>query len=263
MNSFRFNYNVSLLFLSVTSPFIIIFYLANFQSLIKYVVLFVFGFVVLHYFSRQQKYVSHVSIGLVVNGLAALYFFSTILQPNYGIEFIYISFSAILHILIRNEKMWIKIFLGVLVYILFYNHIFSYYEPNLMYLSMTFVSFIMGIGIVYIYNMSLNRTILQLNLINTELEEINKEIQIKAKLSTEYKIARDIQEQYLQKQKFDLPTYSLDFIYQPSHEISGDFFDFRPIGKNKIAVLVVDVQGKGLESSFVAIRISILTPLKK
>jgi serine phosphatase RsbU (regulator of sigma subunit) len=256
LNREKLNYYFALLFLGVTIPNNFLFYFSLHRQLTAWVAGITVLFAILFYSAYKKYNPKVVSSGLIVLGISALGGFSYALSLDYGVHYIMIPFSLAAFLLIGTTNKRLTFFLTLLNYLVFYWLILHFQQANLIFVSMTAVAFIMGIGIVSLFDLKLSKNIKELETLNNELTKKNAEIERQTKISTEYKIAREIQEQFLPKQKFDLPTYSVDFLYQPSREVSGDFFDFRPIGKNKLAMLLVDVQGKGLDASFVAIRLS-------
>jgi serine phosphatase RsbU (regulator of sigma subunit) len=49
----------------------------------------------------------------------------------------------------------------------------------------------------------------------------------------------------------DIPGAEIDLIYRPAAVVSGDFYDFVPLGDGRIAFLVGDVSGHGIEAGIV------------
>ncbi len=46
----------------------------------------------------------------------------------------------------------------------------------------------------------------------------------------------------------EVPGAEIDIIYRPASVVSGDFYDFVPLPRNRIAILVGDVSGHGIEA---------------
>ena len=69
------------------------------------------------------------------------------------------------------------------------------------------------------------------------------------------KIAREIQQQFIPQHTISINNYLVTSLYRPSYFLSGDFFDYVALGKNKIGIFIVDVIGKGIKASFTTILI--------
>lgn len=69
------------------------------------------------------------------------------------------------------------------------------------------------------------------------------------------RIAREIQQQFIPKHPISINNYAISSLYLPSNQLSGDFLDYVDLGDNKIGILVIDVIGKGIQSSFTTILI--------
>lgn len=62
-------------------------------------------------------------------------------------------------------------------------------------------------------------------------------------------VADQIQRSLLPRNPPDLPGYEFYSYYQPAHRVGGDFFDYLPLPDGRLATLVADVVGHGLEAS--------------
>jgi serine phosphatase RsbU (regulator of sigma subunit) len=65
----------------------------------------------------------------------------------------------------------------------------------------------------------------------------------------ELEVADQIQRSLLPHDPPDLPGYEFASYYQPAHRIGGDFYDYLPLPDGRLAVLVADVVGHGLEAA--------------
>jgi serine phosphatase RsbU (regulator of sigma subunit) len=63
-------------------------------------------------------------------------------------------------------------------------------------------------------------------------------------------IAREVQQQLLPREMPTLKGYSIEGICRSAFEVGGDYFDFFPLGKNQLGVVIADVSGKGTSASF-------------
>ena len=99
----------------------------------------------------------------------------------------------------------------------------------------------------------------QLTLAYQDLQAAQTQIVEKEKLEHELEIARKIQISILPQ---SLPRHrSFDFgaLMIPARAVGGDFYDFIPLGRNKLAVVVGDVSDKGVPSAlFMAVCYSLV-----
>ena len=65
----------------------------------------------------------------------------------------------------------------------------------------------------------------------------------------ELEVADQIQRSLLPHDPPDLPGYEFASYYQPAHRVGGDFYDYLPLPDGRLAVLVADVVGHGLEAA--------------
>jgi sigma-B regulation protein RsbU (phosphoserine phosphatase) len=78
---------------------------------------------------------------------------------------------------------------------------------------------------------------------NARLYEEARENQLR--LQDDLNTAREIQRQLLPHGARGIPGLDLAAAYVPARELGGDFYDFLPYGKGKLAVALGDVSGKG------------------
>ena len=64
------------------------------------------------------------------------------------------------------------------------------------------------------------------------------------RLASDLKTAREIQKQLLPKASPCLPGVQVGFAYEPARHLGGDFYDFLPYGRDRLALAVGDVAGK-------------------
>ncbi len=81
------------------------------------------------------------------------------------------------------------------------------------------------------------------------LQDIKGEIE-KEHLAKELEIAWNVQKSLLPHQAPDMPGFDIAGMCRPAKEVGGDYYDFIPIGKKKLAVIIADVSGKGIPASF-------------
>ncbi len=67
--------------------------------------------------------------------------------------------------------------------------------------------------------------------------------------SSELAAARSVQELMIPREKMATPGYEVDSVYEPAHEVGGDFFHVQPDGDGSLLVVIGDVAGKGLKAA--------------
>ncbi len=64
---------------------------------------------------------------------------------------------------------------------------------------------------------------------------------------------RVIQQQIIPQHPISINNYNISSFYRPSYYASGDFFQYKIIDEDKIAIIAVDVIGKGLDASCITV----------
>jgi serine phosphatase RsbU (regulator of sigma subunit) len=85
--------------------------------------------------------------------------------------------------------------------------------------------------------------------LNMANEELEKEIRANKK---ELKMARNIQKGFVPSSIPDWKGLQFWVKFFPLTEVSGDFYDFFPIGGDKLALLVADVSGHGVPAALIS-----------
>ncbi len=102
----------------------------------------------------------------------------------------------------------------------------------------------------------------QLILKNNTLKDLNKKLKKVAKRDADYKLARSFQKQYL-PELYNYNGIKPFVLHEPSSRmVSGDFYDTRSSGDSSIGYFLIDVAGKGIEASYVAIQLHMLLRTK-
>ena len=81
------------------------------------------------------------------------------------------------------------------------------------------------------------------------LQDIHVEIE-KEHMAKELEIAWNVQKSLLPQQNPDIPGFDIAGMCQPAEEVGGDYYDFIPIGKDKLVMIIADVSGKGTPAAF-------------
>ena len=65
------------------------------------------------------------------------------------------------------------------------------------------------------------------------------------KLATQYieslNELKTLQQQFIPKQPIILDPYKISSLYQPSYYLSGDFFEYVALDKNRIGIFIIDI----------------------
>ncbi|NIR06611.1 MAG: SpoIIE family protein phosphatase [Candidatus Aminicenantes bacterium] len=81
------------------------------------------------------------------------------------------------------------------------------------------------------------------------LQNIQSEIE-REHMAKELEIAWNVQKSLLPGKVPDIPGFDIAGMCKPAKEVGGDYYDFIPLGKNKLAMIIGDVSGKGISASF-------------
>lgn len=68
---------------------------------------------------------------------------------------------------------------------------------------------------------------------------------VKGRLERELQLAREMQSSFLPQEIPQLPGWEFAVRWQPAREVAGDYFDFIPVGKNSLGLVIADVTDKG------------------
>jgi phosphoserine phosphatase RsbU/P len=71
----------------------------------------------------------------------------------------------------------------------------------------------------------------------------------KKRLEEELRIARQIQMSLLPRGPLDMPGLGVTALCVPAREVGGDYYDFFPLGPQRLGVLIADVSGKGTSAA--------------
>jgi sigma-B regulation protein RsbU (phosphoserine phosphatase) len=71
----------------------------------------------------------------------------------------------------------------------------------------------------------------------------------KKRLEEELRIARQIQMSLLPRGPLEMPGLGVTALCVPAREVGGDYYDFFPLGDERLGVLIADVSGKGTSAA--------------
>lgn len=98
----------------------------------------------------------------------------------------------------------------------------------------------------------------EIGLIAVEFNEMTKHLLIASKkekeaarLENELEMACEIQMKLLPPRLPRIKGFDIHAVYHPAKEVGGDYYDFFPIDKRHVGIIVADVSGKGIPGSMV------------
>ncbi len=76
------------------------------------------------------------------------------------------------------------------------------------------------------------------------------------RLNRDLKIAEQVQKRFLPQVVPSVPGYEFFAHYQPTYQVGGDYYDFVPLGTDRVALAVGDVSGKGVAAALMMAKFS-------
>ena len=73
----------------------------------------------------------------------------------------------------------------------------------------------------------------------------------KERLEKELDVAREIQRKILPLKNPEYDGLEISSVFIPAFEVGGDYYDFFPISKSKLGLIIADVSGKGISAAFI------------
>jgi sigma-B regulation protein RsbU (phosphoserine phosphatase) len=83
------------------------------------------------------------------------------------------------------------------------------------------------------------------------LQRLLRESQEKTRLEHDIQIAREVQEQLFPTGAPKVPGLELYGICRPARGVSGDYYDFLPVGSERVGIVLGDVSGKGVSAALI------------
>ena len=87
------------------------------------------------------------------------------------------------------------------------------------------------------------------NSMTESIENLIHEQKEKQRLEHEITIAQEVQEQLFPPHITQLPSLEVHGFCQPARSVSGDYYDFLDLGRNRLLLAVGDVSGKGISAA--------------
>lgn len=98
---------------------------------------------------------------------------------------------------------------------------------------------------------ALFRTIAEQSAFALYNEAVYLEAAEKKRMDRDLQMAREIQSILLPSKQPVFDGFDIDGINLPANQVSGDYFDFIPIGPEALGIVIADVSGKGLPASLI------------
>ncbi len=92
-----------------------------------------------------------------------------------------------------------------------------------------------------------------------ENEELNR------KIEKELALASDIQKNLLPEKNIEFNGYRVEYLFQPSQKIGGDFCDVLKLDENRLAIIFADISGHGIPAALLSTMLKslVVTEIKK
>ena len=87
------------------------------------------------------------------------------------------------------------------------------------------------------------------NSMTGSLAKLIDEQKEKQRLENELTIAYEVQELLFPRQTTDLPSLQVHGVCVPARTVSGDYYDFIPLGNDRLVLAVGDISGKGISAA--------------
>ncbi len=82
--------------------------------------------------------------------------------------------------------------------------------------------------------------------------DLHREIVAREQLRREVRLAAEIQRALQPEGRADIPGLEIEVLFEPCHEVGGDYWDVIPVGNDRWWIVVADVSGKGVPAGLVA-----------
>jgi serine phosphatase RsbU (regulator of sigma subunit) len=100
-------------------------------------------------------------------------------------------------------------------------------------------------------------THLKLHRLQTELEEYNRHLELaRERLKIDLELARGVQRSFLPLRLPEIPGYEFFSHYESAYEVGGDYYDFVMLPRQRVAVVLGDVAGKGVVAALLMAKLS-------
>src|SRR4029450_8977948 len=87
------------------------------------------------------------------------------------------------------------------------------------------------------------------NSMTASIEDVLRQAAEKRRLEEELRIAHEIQMSLLPQGPLLMEGLTVTALCVPAREVGGDYYDFLPLGDQRVGVLIADVSGKGTSAA--------------
>ena len=100
-------------------------------------------------------------------------------------------------------------------------------------------------------------THLKLRRLQIELEKYSRHLELaRERLTRDLEFARQVQRDLLPLRLPEVPGYEFFAYYESAFEVGGDYYDFIPLPRQRVAVMLGDVAGKGVAAALLMAKLS-------
>ena len=100
-------------------------------------------------------------------------------------------------------------------------------------------------------------THLKLRRLQIDLEEYSRHLELaRERLKLDLELARGVQRGFLPLRLPEVPGYEFFAHYEAAYEVGGDYYDFIALPRQRVAVLLGDVAGKGVAAALLMAKLS-------
>jgi serine phosphatase RsbU (regulator of sigma subunit) len=100
-------------------------------------------------------------------------------------------------------------------------------------------------------------THLKLRRLQLDLEDYSRHLELaRTRLKHDLDLAREVQRGFLPLVLPEVPGYEFFAYYESAYEIGGDYYDFIPLPRQRVAVVLGDVAGKGVAAALLMAKLS-------
>ncbi|HQU42402.1 MAG TPA: SpoIIE family protein phosphatase, partial [Pirellulales bacterium] len=75
-------------------------------------------------------------------------------------------------------------------------------------------------------------------------------------LERDLELAHTVQQGFLPHKSPDIAGYEFFDFYEPANQVGGDYFDYIVLPRNRLAIIVADVSGKGMPAALLMVKLS-------
>ncbi len=89
------------------------------------------------------------------------------------------------------------------------------------------------------------------NTMTASVADLIQEHSRRERLENELTIAREVQAQLFPRERPKVPGVEVEAICRPARIVSGDYYDFLPLGPGRLGMALADISGKGISAALI------------